>query len=76
VLQPQEWGQVNAPYEEVRAHVTTDLLWLKDWLHRRIGTRSLQKQPIIPLKVLISHNFISFMYYMCLLKLLFLLFRH
>jgi len=53
MLQPQEWGQVNA-------YMTADVLWLKDWLQRRrIGTHSHQKQPAVPLKVLISHTFIS-----------------
>jgi hypothetical protein len=61
VCQPQEWGQVNAPNEDVQARVTTDLLWLKDWLHRRqIGAYSRHKQPAVTLKVLISHAFIFF----------------
>ncbi|XP_021913425.1 programmed cell death protein 7-like isoform X1 [Zootermopsis nevadensis] len=53
VLQPQEWGQVTSPYEDIRSHVTADLLWLKDWLHRRrIDTRLCQKKKkTVPLKV-------------------------
>jgi len=53
VLQPQEWGQVNASCQEVHAHPTTDLLWVKDWLQRRktTGTHSQQKQSAVPLKL-------------------------
>lgn len=53
VLQPQEWGQVNASCQEVHAHPTSDLLWVKDWLQRRktTDTHSQQKQSAVPLKL-------------------------
>jgi len=55
VLQPQEWGQVNASCQEAYAHPTSDLVWVKDWLQRlnTTGTRSQQKQSAVPLKVII-----------------------
>jgi len=54
VLQPQEWGQVNASCQEVHAHPSSDLLWVKDWSQRRktTGIHSQQKQSAVPLKVL------------------------
>jgi hypothetical protein len=56
VRHPQEWGPVNAPGQEVYAHMTNDSLWLKDWLQKRMTTHthSCQKQPAVPLKVCIS----------------------
>jgi hypothetical protein len=57
VHHPQEWGQPNAPCQEVHAHMTSDSLWLKDWLQKRRKTHahSCQKQPAVPLKVCVSH---------------------
>lgn len=55
VLQPQEWGQVNVSCQEVHAHPTSDLLWVKGWLQRRktTGTHSQQTQSAVPLKVIL-----------------------
>jgi hypothetical protein len=57
--QPQEWGQVNASCQEVYAHATSDLLWVKDWLQRQktTGIHSQQKRSAVPLKVLILCTF-------------------
>lgn len=59
LLQPLEYTQVDASRQEMHAHQISDLLWLKDWLQRRkrTGTHSQQKQPGVPLKVLISCTF-------------------
>lgn len=59
VLQPQEWGQVNASCQDMYAHPTSDLLWVKDWLLRQktTGTHSQQKRSAVPLKVLIFYTF-------------------
>jgi hypothetical protein len=60
-LPPQEHSvlhcQVNAPSQEVHAHMSSDSLWLKDWLQKRrmTHTHSHQKCPAVPLKVRVSH---------------------
>ncbi|PNF28942.1 hypothetical protein B7P43_G15266 [Cryptotermes secundus] len=53
VPQPKEWGQENAPAQEVHTHMTHDSPWLKDWLQKKrmTHTNSYQKQPAVPLKL-------------------------
>jgi hypothetical protein len=48
----------NAPRQEVHAHMTSDSLWLKDWLQKRRMTHphSRQKQTAVPLKVRFTFN--------------------